>query len=51
MNIISLCLKNLALNKMLIGYSSEVLDMERIVISKNCFKDMLGTKSLYPSLH
>lgn len=51
MNIISLCLKNLALNKMLIGYSSEVLDMERIVLSKNCFKDMLGTKNLYPSLH
>ena len=51
MNIISLCLKNLALNKMLIGYSSEVLDMEGIVISKNCFKDMLGTKSLYLSLH
>lgn len=51
MNIISLCLKNVALNKMLIGYSSEVLDMERIVLSKNCFTDTLGTKNLYPSLH
>lgn len=51
MNIISLCLKNVALNKKLIDYSSEVLDMERTVLSKNCFKDMLGTKSLYPSLH
>lgn len=51
MDIISLCSKILALNKMLIDYFSEVLDMERTVLSNNCFKDTLGTKSLYPSLH